>query len=83
LNLVMKRITLLLLLALALIAIVRPQPSRSALAMCFDGRIVPFAGCDNRRRERAWPEADEATDPIAEIRRYEVRYSMQVNGGGC
>jgi hypothetical protein len=39
------------------------QPQRFALAIVrLDGRIVPFAAYESGRWERAWPEADEATE---------------------
>jgi hypothetical protein len=39
------------------------QPRRFTLAIVrLDGRLVPFAAHDDGSWERAWPEADEATD---------------------
>ena len=57
------RICLGLVLAALLISTPGAQPQRFALAIVrLDGRIVPFAAYDGGRWERAWPEADEATD---------------------
>jgi len=44
------------------------QPQRFALAIVrLDGAIVPFAAFDGGRWERAWPEADEATESAGTI----------------
>ena len=52
-----------LVLAALLMATASAQSERFTLAIVrFDGRIVPFAAYDRSRWERAWPEADEATD---------------------
>jgi hypothetical protein len=41
------------------------QPLRFALAIGrFDGHVVPFAAYHGGRWERAWPEANEASDPL-------------------
>jgi hypothetical protein len=50
-------------LAALLMATASAQSERFTLAIVrLDGRIVPFAAYDRSRWERAWPEADEATD---------------------
>jgi hypothetical protein len=50
-------------LAALLMATASAQSERFTLAIVrLDGRIVPFAAHDRSRWERAWPEADEATD---------------------
>ena len=54
-----------LLLAMAVVAPAHPsaQPARFTVAIVrADGAIVPFAAYDDGRWERAWPQADEATD---------------------
>jgi len=44
------------------------QPQRFALAIVrLDGAIVPFAAFNGGRWERAWPEADEATESAGTI----------------
>jgi hypothetical protein len=44
------------------------QPLRFAVGIVrLDGGIVPFAAYDGGRWERAWPEADEATDATPTI----------------
>lgn len=55
-------------LAAPLVSTVGAQPQGFALAVVrLDGRLVPFAAYDGSRWERAWPEADEATDGIQSI----------------
>jgi len=50
-------------LAALLMATASAQSERFTLGIVrLDGRIVPFAAYDRGRWERAWPEADEATD---------------------
>jgi hypothetical protein len=57
------RMCLRIVLAALLTSILIAQPQRFAIAIVrLDGRIVPFAAYDGGRWERAWPEADEATD---------------------
>ena len=57
------RTCLQLMLVALLISTAGAQSERFALAIVrLDGRIVPFAAYDGGRWERAWPEADEATD---------------------
>ena len=44
------------------------QPQRFALAIVrLDGAIVPFAAFNGGQWERAWPEADEATESAGTI----------------
>jgi hypothetical protein len=49
--------------ATTLAATTAAQPQRFALAIVrLDGRMVPFAAYESGQWERAWPEADEATE---------------------
>jgi hypothetical protein len=69
-------------LAAVLMATASAQSERFTLAIVrLDGRLVPFAAYDRSRWERAWPEDESYL--IAEIGPSEVRYPIDVNGGGC
>jgi hypothetical protein len=58
-----KPIRLPLALTALLVSALGTQPQKFVLAIVrLDGRLVPFAAYDGGRWERAWPEADEATD---------------------
>jgi hypothetical protein len=62
------RVSLLVAVAIFLVSPVHAQPRKLALAIArLDGRLVPFAAYEAGRWERAWPEADEATDETLKI----------------
>lgn len=63
-----RRIWLPLALAAPLVSTLGAQPQGFTLAVVrLDGRLVPFAAYDGSRWERAWPEADEATEGTRSI----------------